>query len=252
MKQQSTNSDKATIEEDPEKYDKTVIVKNYADKNIKYPKHIRSVVGNQYKDAAITLARTTAKGSILLEFADKETADNVVENWNPELFGGNKGAVKLKPPKPAGLIKHVHQNNVSETELIEAAQNSYPNADIELFKTKDKKFTGTIKVTFDSKEDLEMAMNDIVSINNHRYVMEKYEFKPQVVRCFNCQKFNHIARLCWYEGTVCGKCTSKEHSTKNCTVGPNDYKCFHCQGNHETGNRRCEAIKLKIEQLSNP
>ena len=82
--------------------------------------------------------------------------------------------------------------------------------------------------------------------------MEKYEYKPQIVRCFNCQKFGHVARMCWYEGTICGKCTSKEHSTKDCTYGTKDYKCYHCEGNHETGSRKCEAIRSKLEELSYP
>ena len=74
--------------------------------------------------------------------------------------------------------------------------------------------------------------------------------KNSIVRCYNCQKFAHIARLCVYEGTICGKCSSKDHSTKECSVEPKDYKCFHCKGNHETGSKNCEVIKMKIEQLS--
>ena len=82
--------------------------------------------------------------------------------------------------------------------------------------------------------------------------MERYKYKPQIIRCFNCQGFGHVARLCKSQNPVCGKCTSKEHNTKECTVAPNNFKCFHCGENHQTGNRHCEAIKLKTEELSNP
>ena len=248
MKNQSSKPE-TTHKNNTERFERTLIVKSYSDKNIRNSKDVRRVVSNAYKNAAITGAFTTVKGSILLEFADKQTADTVKESWNPDLFGGNKGVVNLKPAKPAGLIKYVYQNNISEDELIEAAQSSYPNTDIELFKNKDKKFTGTIKVSFNSSEDLEAALNNTVSINNHRYIMEKYEQRPQIVRCFNCQKFAHIARVCLHEGSICGKCSSKEHSTKECMVAPKDYKCFHCGGNHETGNRKCEVIRLKTEEL---
>ena len=252
VKQQSTSLKEVPKVKDPAKYEKTIIVKSYSDKNIKNSVDIRKAVGPVYKDAAIIEARTTVKGHILLEFADKQTAEKVIETWKPDLFGGNKGVVKLKRPKAAGLIKYVCQNDASEEEILEAAITSYPNTDIELFKNKEGRFTGTIKVTFNSEDDLNAAMNNPVYINNHRYRMEKYENRPQIIKCHNCQSFGHVARLCFSKNTICGKCTSKEHPTKDCTTLPTDYKCFHCEGNHQTGYKNCEAVKLKIEELSYP
>ena len=185
----------------------------------------------------------------MLEFEDTAAADNVKQNWKPTLFGGNKGVVKLREESAAGIIKHVYQDR-PENEITAAVESQFPDAEVELFK-RDKKFTGSIKVTFTSNDNLETAMANIVTINRGRYVMEKFNHQPRLIRCFNCHKFGHVVRLCHLEGTVCGKCTSRNHKTRDCTANAEQYKCFLCDGNHETGSKDCEVIKLKSEELKN-
>ena len=48
---------------------------------------------------------TTPVGSILVEFEDKDTAENVKKNWNKNLFGGNNGVLTKKTNPPAGTVK---------------------------------------------------------------------------------------------------------------------------------------------------
>ena len=234
---------------DTDKYDRTLLVRKYKDKNISDSKHIRRVLNKQYKKAIIDNVRTTVHGSIFMEFIDKETADMVLEDWKLELFGGNEGAVKLKPEGPAAIIKHIYQDDITENNLVAAVKENYPDTEVELFKDKDKEFTGTVKVIFKSQDQLENALKNRVDINQHLYAVDRWEHRPRVVRCFNCHKFAHIARLCRHTGTICGKCSSTAHATKACTVTPANYKCVHCGGNHETGSKVCEVMKLKTEEL---
>ena len=65
-----------------------------------------------------------------------------------------------------------------------------------------------------------------------------------------CQIFGHIARNCWAAKPVCGKCTSTNHETGKCNVSEDKYKCHHCKGNHRTGDRNCQVIIDKWEQLN--
>ena len=243
----SVQNRSARPENQTQRNERSLIVKRYMDKNVRNSSDIRRQVSNEFSEAAIRNARTTAAGSILLEFEDVETADRVKRNWKPTLFGGNKGVVKLREEQVAGIIKHVYQD-ISEEDLIATVESQFVNSEVELFK-RDQKFTGSIKVTFNSEDDLKAAMEGAVVINRHRYIMEKFNHQPRLIRCFNCHKLGHVARLCFMEGTICGKCCSREHKTKDCKVNPSQYKCFLCDGNHETGSKRCEIIKLKTEEL---
>ena len=53
------------------------------------------------------------------------------------------------------------------------------------------------------------------------------------------------------ETPTCGKCSSKDHQTKKCTVQENDYKCAHCGGNHVTGSYSCQKMKDKLQEIMN-
>ena len=80
--------------------------------------------------------------------------------------------------------------------------------------------------------------------------METYEPKARVINCKRCQKFGHIVRLCRSMKPKCGNFCSEDHETKDCAVEERNFKCAHCGGNHNTGNRKCEVWKSKEEELT--
>ena len=104
---------------------------------------------------------------------------------------------------------------------------------------------------FDKEEHLQDALNNKITIFEQRYIVEKYVFKPRVIKCDHCQKYGHIARICRSETSVCGKCRSKEHDTENCTVEEDEYKCFHCDGNHRSGDKTCLVHQTVEEDMKN-
>ena len=106
------------------------------------------------------------------------------------------------------------------------------------------------KVKFENEEKLEEALAGVVVINRHRYIMERFRYRPKLIQCYNCYKFAHVARLCWKVGSVCGKCASTDHPTKDCQAHHNDFKCINCGGNHESTSKYCEVVKLKLEELA--
>ena len=131
----------------------------------------------EYPGVVIRNARTTAGGSILIELDNKETADRVKENWNKDLFGGNKGAVNLRKTPTAGIIKHIPKSTLdeetTEDDLINEITSKYHDANVDLFK-RNEKFTGTLKIEFNSEQDFETALKNRVQIFNQRYIMERY------------------------------------------------------------------------------
>ena len=152
-------------------------------------------------------------------------------------------------PKTIGIIKHIHKGT-SEDEIIEEINERYPRAEIDFFKRNDR-FTGTIKIKFEKEEELQEAIENCIVIFNHRYIVEPYIFKPRVIKCHKCQIYGHLSRLCRSNRTVCGKCKSEEHETKACTVTSENYQCFHCDGNHQAGDKECNIFKEKEAIIKN-
>ena len=237
----------ANPQEEKDKQERTLVVKQYSDKNIKGSRDVRKQVNEAFPGAVIRNARTTAGGSILLELDDQETANNVAANWKDTFFGGNKGIMRGNKPRNAGIIKHVYTNK-TEKEIEDEITGKYEGSEVEFFK-KNKKFTGTIKVKFSREGDLDDAIRNRIYIFRQRYLVEKYIFKPRVIMCLNCQKYGHVARVCHKENPVCGKCKSEEHDTDNCVVEDGHYKCYHCDGDHQTGSRSCLVHQAKEEEL---
>ena len=226
------------------------------DPKVRTSPDIREPIYKAYPGVVIRNARTTAGGSLLIELDNKATADRVKNNWNKDLFGGNKGVVNRKINPPAGIIKHIPKStldeNTTEEDIINEILSSYPEANVDIFKRNDK-FTGTIKIEFKSEEDFETAMKNRVKIFEQNYIMERYQYRPKVIICRYCQIFGHVYRVCGNRNKGykprCGKCTSTDHETKDCTKNPEEYKCSHCEKNHETGSRVCEVFKSKLESI---
>ena len=239
-----------TEDDKKERNSRTVIVRQYKDKEIRNSKDIRTTINKKFPGVIIRQARTTPGGSIVIELDDEETAKQIKSEWNVDLFGGNAGAVEAKENPPAGIVKHVFQDDKSEEEIIEEITIKYPNCHVDLFKPGGV-FNGTIKIGFESKEILEKALLDRITIFRQRYILERYKYRPRVIKCNLCQKFGHIERLCRGNNPVCGKCCSKDHETKDCNESPDNYKCCHCQGNHESGSNKCDVVKQKLQAILN-
>ena len=180
---------------------------------------------------------------------EEEKVSELIENWDTTLFGGNKGIVRYKPKHTAGLIKQVER--LEEEEINEEIKNQFPDCHIELFK-KNSRFTGTVKINFPNEELLQQAIQQKIRINGLIYCVEVFEPKPKVIKCNICQIIGHVSRMCKNQNSpTCGKCSGKDHQTKDCDVQENDYKCAHCSGNHITGSYTCQKMKDKLEQIMN-
>lgn len=72
-----------------------------------------------------------------------------------------------------------------------------------------------------------------------------------VVRCFKCQGFGHIGRVCRDEEQTCGRCTDN-HKTESCKVDDENVRCNNCRKegrdeNHPTTWIGCEVYK-RVEE----
>ena len=224
----------------------TLIVKKPLSRDIRNSEDIRKSVGAAYGDVVMRHARTTPGGSIRIEFQNKEDADKVAGDWKDTLFGGNSGVLRPGKTIYPGIIRNVYKSTTAE-EVETGVKAVYPNAECDIFK-REGKFSGTVKVLFKSEEDLKAAMATPIGIASTRYVVDEYEIRSRVIKCNNCQKFAHIARLCRSK-TKCGKC-AKDHDTRACTItDAKKFKCAHCNGNHRAGDKGCEVVQAQEADL---
>ena len=233
-----------------EQEERTILIRKYKDKEVRNSINIIKCINEHYEGAIIRNARTTAGGSILIEFDDKETADAVKTGWNKDLFGGNGGAYKASERMPTGIIKHVYQDK-SQEEMKREITSAYPDAECEFWCTKQDQFMGIIKIKFKTENQYAEAKQNKVAIFRQKYILEKYNPKPKVIICMKCQRFGHIARLCRETDPICGKCSSRNHDTRGCGQTEQNYKCHHCDGNHATGDKKCPHMIERLEEIIN-
>ena len=79
-------------------------------------------------------------------------------------------------------------------------------------------------------------------------------FIPEPTRCYNCQKYGHIARNC-NSGVICPSC-AKKHNYLNCPVKNNQRnqesaRCHNCGGPHPASYKGCSKYQhaKKVEEI---
>merc|ERR1711991_903148 len=120
---------------------------------------------------------------------------------------------------------------------------------IRLSPLKTNKSKSTAFITAKSVEDKNKALDNAkLLIGWDKYPV--VEQKPQdVIQCFRCQEYNHVAKLCKKENPICLFC-SGNHDTNLCQVLPyehNKFICANCKGNHMANNKHCPVRKREIK-----
>ena len=214
---------------------------------------IKKEINRRYNDVALESCFATAGGSFVLECEDEENAYKLDADWDLSLFGKNSGLKSFDSVNYVAVVKKVIMSNGStEEDLRGELRKVLPlkkDSDVELFKRRNRmskkdEFTGTVKITFSDRKSLEEAVKEKVKMNNGSYNVEEWIPKPKIRFCYRCQMIGHVAHRCRNKKTLCGKCGSHDHGTRDCTVtDPNRYKCAHCGQAHITGTNKCLKFK---------
>jgi len=84
------------------------------------------------------------------------------------------------------------------------------------------------------------------SLSVGNVVCEVVKKRANVLRCYNCQQFGHIARACVNQKR-CVNCSGIHTSDSYCTRQP---KCTNCGGLHRSSYRLCPALQEKHALLA--
>lgn len=99
-----------------------------------------------------------------------------------------------------------------------------------------RKDTETVVIEFQGEGIPKRVMLGVMS-----YIVR--EFIPGPVRCFNCQRFGHVATRC-RETSRCARCGGN-HDYGKCEEGAKP-KCCNCGEGHSAAFRGCEMLKKEM------
>ena len=131
-----TNRKENTNEADvKERNDRTRIIRKPLDIEIRHSSNIRKLFNKEFPAVVIRSCRTTAAGSILIEFDSSTDAEDIQIRWKKDFFGGNQGMEKMERGRSTGIIKHIYLDDDQDQEAVaENIEENYPGATAELFK----------------------------------------------------------------------------------------------------------------------
>lgn len=101
-----------------------------------------------------------------------------------------------------------------------------------------------------NKSESVQKVTGIKYLQHLRVKWERY-IKKDIVQCFNCQRYGHIAKYCNMKYR-CVKC-QKEHGPKNCTLQNSEKRdeleCVNCKSKgHPASYKGCPVYKTAIER----
>lgn len=173
----------------------------------------------------------------MIQLANPETIPEVIQKWEESNFKGSKARLpqpKGTPTACIGFAKHV-PNDIEHTQLISDVNKHFPDATCERL-VKGGKSLNTVKITFQSSENLEKAVNNGILLESLSYSV-KVEMPVPTIRytqCFKCWKYRHVAKLCESTAEYCKLCSNVKHEGECQST----LKCRNCHEAHASDDRQ--------------
>ena len=162
-------------------------------------------------------AFNTTRGNVHLQFVSKEEADEDFEKWKPEFLGDStkiRRTLSTEKPNRAVIIKKVPLD-VNDGMIQSCLDTHFKDAKATRFIKRDSTKLGTAKIVLKSANDLGKALHQGPFIDSIYYKTIPFvQIGIQIIRCFKCQKFDHISAKC-QSGENFGHC-SENHLFRDC------------------------------------
>ena len=235
---------------------KTISIGNVFDSSLSTSSKIKSEFNKCFPMMEIIHCKRAINGFILIELDTVENAQRVVKEWDGKRYF-NQGQSKdtfaqiLENARAKAIIEHVDEA-FSDTFLAQEVQKTFgPKVTARRFRNKSGP-THVVMLSFESKGELEKAMDTKIPIGNVIFRARSYEQRARTIQCYNCNRFNHIARNCTASSRTCAYCCQSHHEN-DCNIKnqneENLFKCSNCSGNHSALSKECEVYKRWSNKL---
>ena len=108
------------------------------------------------------------------------------------------------------------------------------------------KLYGSMVIWVTKRKDAERLMKEgLFQISGEAAYTRPFEKRIGLIRCYNCQKYDHQALRCKEADPTCGKCALKGHSYRYCTNA--FIRCGACQGPHEVIDKGCPEYQRRAQ-----
>jgi hypothetical protein len=110
-----------------------------------------------------------------------------------------------------------------------------------------KKLSSLIVKTHSAKQTNRLIKNDLL----HEYSQiscELFVNNCRIKQCFNCQRYDHIDKICKHEKR-CSIC-ARSHDDSTCKISINKKKCVNCENNHSIWFFQCKIRMTEKNKIS--
>jgi hypothetical protein len=111
----------------------------------------------------------------------------------------------------------------------------------------EKKLSSLIVKTHSAKQTNRLIKDDLL----HEYSQiscELFVSNCRIKQCFNCQRYDHIDKICKHERR-CSVC-ARSHDDSTCKVSVNKRKCVNCEDNHSIWSFQCKIWVTEKNRIS--
>ncbi|XP_078573748.1 uncharacterized protein LOC144860427 [Branchiostoma floridae x Branchiostoma japonicum] len=230
--------------------EKIVIIDNIrVTKNYRDSETILKEVNVYKPKAKVKWAYQLPRGGIALHAKTTEDKQELLEKWPEKAFGESDistHSTSKTQPHPKCILKNTDKTvSNSEVEYAIEQQTGVKAKVRRLYYTDTGRPLPIVVVETRTHEELTHILTKKVKIADRVTKPEAYISKAsQVIRCYRCQAYGHIASLCSGEVT-CVKCGGKHGTDTHCR---NSAKCANCGKKHWATSKACESF---IEQKAN-
>lgn len=192
-----------------------------------------------------------SRGGIVVHAKSTKDKDTLLKNWPVGAFDTNSDQVVVhtQSQSPRCVLKdvspYVSEDNLTNTILTQTGL----KVRCRRLRYRDtNKPLPVVVATLESNRALQVLFTADLVVSGKRITIQAYRTKRNIpTRCYNCQGFGHIARLCT-KAASCENCGESHTSIGGCCNKVK--KCSNCQGSHSAADSQCPAFLLLRDRLS--
>ena len=190
--------------------------------------------------------KITSNNHLIISFLNIYDQNTFLEQINKSNLFQNKKIIDLnQKAKNEIVIKGINFNGLEAFKFL-LAKNGITKI---LPMSKSNQDYRMVRAECDSKEAKNMLIKNGLKIDYFSLKIENYNKPLRPIQCYNCQKYDHMAKNCPNAGNpVCNKC-SNSHKGSECTN--NKLKCANCHLEHASSDKKCTIYKEKLELILN-